>query len=58
MIEVKINSKGTGACPQCRYSYCHITTAIREALEKEDIETKADKQMEIVIYRCPEFVEK
>jgi hypothetical protein len=57
MIEIKINSRGTGACPQCRYSYCHIATAIRRALEDE-VEAKHDNEIEIVIYRCPEFEEK
>jgi hypothetical protein len=57
MLEVKINSRGTGACPQCRFTSCHITTKIKEAL-KDVVAGKIDNEMEIVIYKCPRFVEK
>ena len=58
MLEVKINSRGTGACPQCRFTSCYINTKIRDSLKDISIVSKIDNEMEIVIYKCPRFVEK
>jgi len=57
MIEVMVSARNTGACPLCkRFDDCEILNAIRQACEKTAKPLHDDK-MEIVIYRCPSFIE-
>jgi len=59
-IEVRISPKSTGACPICKNRYdCKILDNIIHAAKKT-AKSKSDNvlEMEIVIYRCPDFMEK
>ena len=56
MIEVEFNKKGNGACPICiKNKKCRIqeTTSHTLLLLKEN----SDIELELVIYRCPKFIE-
>ena len=56
-MEIKFSVQGTGACPICIYkSNCRIRRNAGAFLEKE-VKEEHDEVMELVIYRCPEFVE-
>lgn len=55
MAEISFSTQDTGACPYCLYNErCHIQDGMIEFLEEEVDDTR-DDEMEIVIYRCPEF---
>ena len=55
MPDINISSQDTGSCPYCRYEgECHIIDTLIEILERE-VSDNYDDQMELVIYRCPEF---
>jgi len=57
MIDIQISARNTGACPLCRrYEDCDILDAMRQACLKT-VKPLHDDKMEIVIYRCPSFVE-
>jgi len=55
MPDINISSQDTGSCPYCRHeNECHIIDTMIEILERE-VQDRYDDQMELVIYRCPEF---
>jgi len=55
MKKVHFSKRNNGACPLCRRNEdCHIIAALKETATCETRE-KYDDEMEIVIYRCPEF---
>ena len=55
MAEVYFSSQDTGACSYCRHhEKCHIQDTIEELLIDE-VRDDNDDEMELVIYRCPEF---
>ena len=57
MVEVVFNERKNGACPLCkRYEHCEIINAMKKACESK-VRPRHDDKMEIVVYRCPEFVE-
>ena len=58
-IEVRISPKSTGACPICKHSEdCKILDNIISSAQNSAT-AKSDNvlEMEIVIYRCPDFME-
>lgn len=58
MIDIVFSTLNTGACPMCKKrSDCRIIESIKKTAY-EVVREKYDNQMEIVIYRCPEFYEK
>lgn len=57
-MEIKFSSQETGACPLCeKYDNCRILKRMRQVF-LDEVTEKYDNQMEVVIYRCPEFKEK
>lgn len=57
MINVVFSSQNTGACPMCKNkSDCRILESLKKT-SYEVVKEKYDDQMEVVIYRCPEFRE-
>jgi len=55
MTKIYFSKRNNGACPLCRkYDQCHILFKLRETINLETKE-KYDDEMELVIYRCPEF---
>jgi hypothetical protein len=55
-MHVDINTRGNGACPLCADAgNCQIQDMLTETL---DVFTSEDNPMELVIYSCPQFVEK
>ncbi|MDR0444531.1 MAG: hypothetical protein LBH44_14125 [Treponema sp.] len=55
-MQVEINARGNGACPLCAAAgNCRIQDTVAETL---DVFTSEDNPMELVIYSCPNFVEK
>jgi radical SAM superfamily enzyme with C-terminal helix-hairpin-helix motif len=55
MSEVNFSTQDTGACSFCRHHQeCHIQDSIEELLIDE-VKDVYDDEVEIVIYRCPEF---
>lgn len=55
MAEINFSTQDTGACPYCRrHNHCHIQDSLVELLIDE-VHDSYDDEMEIVIYRCPEF---
>ena len=56
-MDIKFSAQGTGACAICtKKNKCRILMKTEELLSKK-VTAKNDDVMEIVIYRCPEFVE-
>ena len=55
MPDISFSTQDTGACPYCSHlNNCHILENLVELLEVE-VDDRYDDEMEIVIYRCPEF---
>lgn len=58
MPKIIFSVKKTGACPLCKMNNnCHIQRSTIEFLSNE-VKDKYDDELELVIYRCPEFFEK
>ena len=56
MAEINFSSQDTGACPYCRkHNNCVIQDAMTETLADLILDTYDDDEMEVVIYRCPDF---
>lgn len=55
-MDIKINIRDNGACPLCKFhEKCTIQELIRNSMDKKIMKKK--EYMELVIYRCPQFVE-
>ena len=57
-MDIKFSIKGTGACPLCKkFNSCQIIRNMSTCAAKRKPEEK-EQAIEVVIYRCPEFIEK
>ena len=54
-FSIKINPRQNGACPLCTRKDCRILKGLKRYFEKVVV-SKFDDTMEVVIYRCPEFI--
>ena len=55
-MEVEINPRGNGACPLCDMGgSCRIQNTLIKAMKAY---SSLDNPMEIVVYSCPQFLEK
>jgi hypothetical protein len=55
-MRIEINSRGNGACPLCAVNgNCRIQDMLKESLE---VYSGEENLMELVIYSCPDFLEK
>ena len=58
MIDVTFSAQDNGACPYCMYQdECSIQHSITETLNNGVHTDRESDDFEIVIYRCPKFVE-
>ena len=56
-MKIKFSDQGTGACPLCsKYERCEILKNAEISFLR-NVKEENDEVMEVVIYRCPEFVE-
>jgi hypothetical protein len=56
-MEIRFSPRDNGACPVCRRaSSCGIRQAL--AASVKDVRGAREREMELVIYSCPQFVEK
>lgn len=56
MVKISFSAKETGACSLCQnHRDCHIQQTITRNLQYK-VNDKNDNEMEIVVYRCPEFL--
>lgn len=57
-IDIRFSTQNTGACPICKkLDGCKILSHIEEAIVNSDVSLQNDNKMDVVIYRCPEFIE-
>jgi hypothetical protein len=55
-MRIEMNPRGNGACPLCAaVGNCEVQDTLTEAL---DVFSGESDPMELVIYSCPQFVEK
>lgn len=55
-MEILFNHRDNGACPLCKRfgNNCTIISLLKSSLEKVP---PLDENMEIVIYKCPKYIE-
>ena len=57
MVNVNFSPQSTGACPECRKRpTCDILDGMIDAVGRT-CSSLSDDTMEIVVYRCPDFME-